>query len=427
MYQRGIIRESDSPWGKSCSKKSLDGTPRYRFCVDHRAINAVTRGDAYPLPNISETLDTLSGSEYFTTLDLCSGYHQVSIEPNDIEKTAFTLPGHHYEFVRMPFGLCDAPATFQRLMDTVLIGIKDEAALVYHDDIIIFSNSLEQHAERLDKVLQRLDDANLYIHLPKCTFAVKEVEYLGHIASNEGVKPDLKKISAVANYPRPHNVRAFLGLVGYYRRFIKNFACRTEPLTELLKKEVKFEWKQQQETAFLDLTNALCTKHVLRYPDFSKPFILSTDASGIAIGAVLSSQLHDGVEHPIAYASRQLNKPEKNYDATERELLALVWATKYFRCYLYGRKFTAVTDHSALRWMLSLRDPSSRQTRWALRLSEFDYDVVHKPGNKHANVDALSRHVNAIITPLLSKQDLIHGQKQDEFCLKQKRRTQNDQ
>lgn len=165
----------------------------------------------------------------------------------------------------------------------------------------------------------------------------------------------------------------------------------------------------------------MCNKPVLKYPDFSKPFILSTDASGIAIGAVLS-QLHEGNEHPIAYASRQLNKAEKNYGATERELLALVWATKYFRCYLYGRKFTAITDHSALRWMLSLKDPSSRLTRWALRLSEFDYDVAHKPGKKHANADALSRHVNTVITPLLSKQDIIREQKCDAFCLEQKRR-----
>lgn len=303
-------------------------------------MNAITRGDAYPLPNITETLDTLSGSQYFTTLDLCSGYHQVEVELADIEKTAFTLPGHHYEFVRMPFALCNAPATFQRLMDTVLIGIKGESALVYLDDIIVYSSTLEQHVECLEQVLKRLDHANLYIQLPKCTFAVNEVEYLGHVVSGEGVKPDPKKIAAVVNYPRPKNERdiiAFIGLIGYYRRFIKDFASRTKPLTELLKKDSKFEWTESQEKAFKELTKALCTKPVLCYPDFSKPFIVSTDASSIAIGAVLS-QLHNGNEHPVAYASRQLNKAEKNYGATERELLALVWVTKYFRCYLYGRK-----------------------------------------------------------------------------------------
>lgn len=431
MHQKGIIRESDSPWGSPVvivSKKSLDGTPKYRFCVDYRALNAITRGDAYPLPNITETLDSLNGSQFFTTLDLCSGYHQVRMEPTDIEKTAFTLPGHHCEFVRMPFGLCNAPATFQRLMDTVLLGIKGESALVYLDDIIVYSSTLDQHAERLRNVLERLNCANLYVQLPKCTFAVREVEYLGHIVSGDGVKPDPKKIAAVANYPRPQNardVRAFLGLVGYYRKFIKDFAGRTKPLTELLKKDSRFEWAKSQEIAFKDLTKALCHKPVLRYPDFSKPFIVSTDASGTAIGAVLA-QSHNGNEHPIAYASRQLNKAEKNYGATERELLALVWATKYFRCYLYGRKFTAVTDHSALRWMLSLRDPSSRLTRWALRLSEFDYNVVHKPGKKHANADALSRHVNAIVTPLLSKQDVKNKQTQDDFCLKQQRNVPNN-
>lgn len=426
MCEKGIIRHSDSPWASPVvivSKKSQDGSPKYRFCIDYRALNAITRGDAYPLPNIVETLDNLNGSMYFSTLDLYSGYHQVAMDPQDIEKTAFTIPGKHFEFVKMPFGLCNAPATFQRLMDNILMGIKGEEALVYLDDIIIYGNSIEQHTERLNKVLKRLEEANLYVQLTKCTFAVTEVEYLGHIVSRDGVKPDPKKIKSIVEYPQPKTVkdiRAFLGLTGYYRRFIKNFADIAKPMTELTKKEKDFSWGQSQQKAFETLRNSLCHEPVLRYPDFSKPFLLSTDASSVAIGAILS-QMHNGQEHPVAYASRQLNKAERNYGATERELLALVWATKHFRCYLYGNKFTAITDHSALKWMLSLKDPSSRLTRWALRLSEFDYEVIHKPGKRHSNADALSRYINTVAIPFISKQDLIREQQYDTFCTKKRK------
>lgn len=421
MLTKGIIRPSTSPWSSPVvivSKKSPDGSPKYRFCVDYRALNAITRGDAYPLPNIVETLDHLHNSVYFTTLDLYSGFHQVRMSPDDIEKTAFSIPDQHYEFQNMPFGLCNAPATFQRLIDSILMGIKGEEALVYLDDIIVFSSTIEQHAERLNKVLSRLETANLYAQLSKCVFAANEVEYLGHIVTNNGILPDPKKISSIKKYPKPRTVKeiqAFLGLVGYYRRFIKNFAEIAKPLTELTKKDVKFNWDSTQEEAFQTLTNSLCCEPVLKYPDFTQPFILSTDASLIAIGAVLS-QLYNGQEHPVAFASRQLNKAERNYSTTERELLALVWATKYFRCYLYGRKFTVVTDHAALKWMLSLKDPSSRLTRWALRLSEFDYEVVHKPGKRHTNADALSRIVNTIALPYLSRREIAIEQQKDEFC-----------
>uniref|UniRef100_A0A1B6DY26 Reverse transcriptase domain-containing protein n=1 Tax=Clastoptera arizonana TaxID=38151 RepID=A0A1B6DY26_9HEMI len=222
MLNKGIIRPSTSPWSSPVvivNKKSPDGTPKYRFCVDYRALNAITHGDAYPLPNIVETLDCLNNSIYFTTLDLYSGFHQVKMVEEDIEKTAFSLPGCHYEFKNMPFGLCNAPATFQRLMDSILFGIKGEEALVYLDDIIVFSNSMEQHAERLGKVLNKLENSNLYAQLSKCVFAVNEVEYLGHIVSDKGIQPDPKKIVAIKNYSKPRTVKeiiAFIGLVGYF-------------------------------------------------------------------------------------------------------------------------------------------------------------------------------------------------------------------
>ena len=335
----------------------------------------------------------MADTKYFSKIDLFSGFWQVEIEEKDKEKTSFCTPFGSYEYNRMAFGLVGAPSTYQRLMDGILSGLKGISCFVYLDDIIIFSSNIMEHANRLSEVLQRLRDANLKAHPLKCSFAVDSIEYLGHIVTKDGVLPDPAKIKAIREFPTPNTptqVRSFLGLVGYYRRHISNFAKIAKPLTDLTRKDKTFEWKEEQQQAFNILRKALCTEAILKYPDFKRSFILATDASGVALGAVLS-QKHGEIEHPIAYASRVLNKAEQSYSVTERELLALVWATKYFRCYLYGRKFTAITDHAALKWLLSLKDPSSRLLRWTLRLSEFEFDVQYKPGKKHNNADALSR------------------------------------
>lgn len=422
MLDREIIAPSSSPWSAPVilvPKKSNGGEVRYRFCTDFRGLNQITKTDAYPLPLIVETLETLGRSRFFSTLDLASGYHQIPIWPGDCEKTAFSTLGGHYEYRKMAFGLVNAPATFQRLMDHLLAELKGEECLVYLDDIVIFSATIGEHGARLDRVLTRLQNANLKVNLSKCSFAQEEVKYLGHVVSAEGLKPDPEKIKAVRDYPVPKSVKelkSFLGLAGYYRRFIPRFADTAKPLTSLLKQEAPYSWGLEQERAFEALRKALCADSLLIYPDFKDPFILATDASGVALGAILS-QVRDGKERPIAYVSRQLNAAERNYSTTERELLAVVWATAQFRCYLLGRTFTLQTDHSALKWMLRLKDPSARLTRWALRLAEFSYEVVHRPGLKHQHADALSRAVGTIqSSPTPEELRFRREQQRDSWC-----------
>uniref|UniRef100_A0A146M517 RNA-directed DNA polymerase n=1 Tax=Lygus hesperus TaxID=30085 RepID=A0A146M517_LYGHE len=432
MLEAGVIRHSDSPWSAPVvlvPKKSTDGTVKYRFCTDFRGLNGVTRKDAYPLPAINETLERLGRSRYFSTLDLASGYHQIPVAPEDQAKTAFTTAGGHFEYARMPFGLCNAPATFQRLMDRLLASIKEVECFVYLDDVIIFGETVEEHLERLGHVLDRLRAANLKVSLPKCRFLHEEVDYLGHVVTRDGVQPDPKKVEAVKAFPRPRNqqeLKSFLGLSNYYRRFQPGYASLAKELTRLLGKGQVFQWGPEQEASFQALKDGLCSNQVLIYPDYRDPFLVSTDASDTAMGAVLS-QIRDGEERPICYASKQFNAAEANYSATERELRAVVYAVQQFRCYLYGRTFTLITDHSALRWLMSLKDPSARLTRWALRLQEYDFKVVHKPGKRHTNVDTLSRipkdaqagegpRVGSLTQPKRTgrKEDLVWGELDEE-------------
>ncbi|XP_025267772.1 uncharacterized protein LOC112639094 [Camponotus floridanus] len=310
------------------------------------------------------------------------------------KKTAFSTPHGHYEFNRMPFGLKNAPATFQRLMDQVLSGLQGAELFVYLDDIVLYASSLREHELKFNKLAERLKKANLRLQPDKCEFLRKEVGYLGHIISDKGVKPDPEKIRAVRDFPRPKhakNIKQFLGLAGYYRKFIPNFSKLAFPLTELLKKDREFKWNPEQEQAFTTLRDSLCTQPVLQYPDFTKPFVLTTDASGYAIGGILS-QGTIGKDLPIAYASRLLNDAEKNYSTIEKELLAIVYCVNHFRPYLYGRKFALVTDHKPLVWLHSVKDPTSRLVRWRLKLAEYEYEVTYKAGKTNVNADALSRN-----------------------------------
>ena len=397
MERQGIIKKSSSPWNAPLlvvpKKLDASGIRKWRVVVDFRKLNNVTVGDAFPIPNITDILDRMGNSKYFTTLDLASGFHQVPINPEDSQKTAFSSTFGHFEFTRMPFGLKGAPATFQRLMNSVLSGLNGIRCFVYLDDVVIFGSSLEDHNYKLIDVLKRFRKFNLKIHPDKCEFLRKEVQYLGHVISEDGIKPDPSKISSVKDFPIPENVKAvksFLGLAGYYRKFIKNFSEIVYPVTKLLKKDQPFIWTESQQNAFDKLKNMLTTAPILQYPDFKRKLILTTDASGVALGAILS-QGEPGDDLPIAYASRTLNKPECNYSTIEKELLAIVWGIQHFRPYLYGREFLIVTDHKPLKWLENNTDLSSRLLRWRLKLEEYSYKIEYKKGKNNTNADALSR------------------------------------
>lgn len=361
--------------------------------IDYRKLNEKTISDRYPLPNITDILDKLGKCMYFTTLDLASGFHQIEVNPKDAPKTAFSVEFGHYEFVRMPFGLKNAPSTFQRVMDHVLGELQGKICLCYMDDIIVFSTSLQEHIISLNKVFTKLREANLKVQLDKSEFLHKEIAFLGHIVTSEGVKPNPDKIKAIQNFPIPRNekqIKSFLGLLGYYRKFIKNFALITKPMTECLRKDSVINLNETYINCFEKCKKLLCEDPILQYPDFEQPFLVTTDASNVAIGAILSQGII-GQDLPICYASRTLTKTEQNYSTVEKELLAIVWATKYFRPYLFGRKFTIITDHKPLTWLFSLKEPNSKLVRWRLKLEEFDYNIIYKKGIQNANADALSR------------------------------------
>ncbi|KAL0128587.1 hypothetical protein PUN28_003742 [Cardiocondyla obscurior] len=393
-----IIKPSQSPYNTPIwivpKKNDSQGNKRWRMVLDFRSLNEKTFGDAYPLPNIVDILDQLGGARYFSVCDLASGFHQIKMDPKDSHKTAFTTPFGHYEFERMPFGLKNAPATFQRLMDLVLTGLQGRELFVYMDDIVIYAKTLEEHERKYHLLIQRLREANLKLQPDKCEFLKSKVTYLGHVISKDGVTPDPKKLEAVKLFPRPKtpkNIKQFLGLAGYYRRFIPSFSKLAKPLTVLLKNDTAFEWTSNQEEAFELLKQKLCEEPVLQYPDFSQPFILTTDASGLAVGGILS-QGKINKDQPVAYASRTLIDNEVKYDTYEKEALAIVYCVKHFRPYLYGRKFTLVTDHKPLLWFKHAQDANMRILRWRLKLAEYDYDVVYKAGKTNVNADALSRN-----------------------------------
>lgn len=397
MLENKIIQPSNSPYNSPLwivpKKPDQSGKQKWRLVIDYRRLNEKTVDNKYPLPNISALLDKLGRSNYFSCIDLKNGFHQIPMHKNSIAKTAFSTDTGHFEFIRMPFGLKNGPPTFARLMSEVLSGIPH--CVTYLDDIIVFSTGLEEHINDLKSVFNRLRAANLKIQPDKTTFCKKEVNYLGHIVTPDGIKPDPNKISAIKKFPIPRTVKeikSFLGLVGYYRKFISNFANLTKPLTRCLKKKTKINLKDPEYiNCFEKCKNLLSNAPILKYPDFEKPFILTTDASNVALGAVLS-QNHNGDNLPVAYASRTLSDTEQNLSTIEKEMLAIIFGTTYFRPYLYGRKFKLYTDHRPLVWLSSLKEPNAKLLRWKIKLSEYNFDINYKPGKENVIADALSRN-----------------------------------
>ena len=392
MLRKDVIQPSSSPWASGIVMvQKKDGSKR--FCVDYRRLNDVTLKDAYPLPRIDASLDQLSGAQWFSCLDLNSGYWQVEVEEQDRQKTAFASRQGLFEFKVMPFGLCNAPATFERLMETVLTGLNWKICLIYLDDIIVIGKTFEEMIKNLDQVLDKLYQAGLKLKSRKCQLFSREVEFLGHVISQEGIKTDPKKTEAVRTWPKPaniHSLRSFLGFCSYYRRFIPDFAAIAKPLHRLTEKGAAFVWTEECSKAFESLKQKMVKAPVLAHPDFSQGFILDTDASDLAIGAVLSQKI-EGQERVIAYASRTLTKSERRYCVTRKELLALVNFVKYFRHYLYGKSFTARTDHGSLRWLMNFKNPEGQIARWIEVLSAYNMKIEHRPGRLHRNADGLSR------------------------------------
>lgn len=436
LLHDGIIRPSKSPYNSPIwvveKKMDASGTKKYRMVIDFKKLNAVTVSDTYPIPDISSTLASLGNSKFFTTIDLTSGFHQIKMREGDIPKTAFSTMNGKYEFTRLPFGLKNAPAIFQRMIDDVLKEYIGKICYVYIDDIIIFGGQNEkEHLANVSRIFSKLEKSNLRINLDKTEFLKKETEFLGYIITSQGIKPDSKKVLAIQRLKPPENLKelkGFIGLTSYYRRFIKDFAQIAKPLTKLTRgenaqikanqsKKINIKLNEQELVAFKNLKELLSSSEILIFPDFNKPFLLTTDASNYAIGAVLS-QGEIGKDRPITYISRSLNQTEENYATNEKEMLAIVWALDNLRNYLYGaKKIKIITDHQPLTFTLSNRNNNAKLKRWKARIEEYNYEIIYKPGSTNKVADALSRlplEVNVLVS---SSSDTGHSAEEDSSDL----------
>jgi Reverse transcriptase (RNA-dependent DNA polymerase)/RNase H-like domain found in reverse transcriptase/Integrase zinc binding domain/Chromo (CHRromatin Organisation MOdifier) domain/Integrase core domain/Retroviral aspartyl protease len=392
---KGFIRASTSPAAAPILfVKKKDGS--LRLCVDYRGLNKITIKNRYPLPLISELFDRIGNAQYFTKIDLRDAYHRLRMAAGQEWKTAFRCRYGHFEYCVMPFGLTNAPASFQSLMNHTLHDMLDKTCVAFLDDILIYSNTLEEHKKHVKQVLRCLRKAKLFAKPQKCVFHTQEVEFLGFIISPKGLKMDPAKTESIRSWPSPksvHDIQVFLGFANFYRRFIKRYSRITTPITRLLKKGVKFHWSKEAQLAFEKLKRAFASAPILRHFDSAKPSILETDASDYALGCVISQRDQDGRLHPVAFHSRKFSPPELNYGIPDKEMLAVITAFKEWRPWLEGARHpaTVLTDHKNLAWFTEAREYNRRQARWAEYLAGFDFMIVYRPGKKGGKPDALSR------------------------------------
>ena len=392
----GIIERSNSSWASPVNLvKKEDGS--IRITIDYRRLNQVTVKDSYPLPIISEILSTLSKAKYFSKFDLSNGYYQIMIEPHSRHYTAFVCQEGLFQYIGMGMGLTGATGTFQRFMNNILGDYIGSICYVYLDDVIVFSRSLQDHEQHVFLILERLKLAGLQLKPAKCELVVTETLFLGHIVSEGCIKPNPKKIKALADFERPSSIKtiqAFVGLGSYYRRFIKNFAAIAKPLFEVTaNNNKKFFWNERCEDAFQKIRSALTNETVMSQPDFAKPFIVECDASQYGIGAVLSQNKSEQnqLDRPIAYFSASLNKSQQKWSVSERELFAIVRSVEFWNEFLYGTTFKIFSDHRPLRYILTSQKPCSRLCRWLIRLQNYTFTIEYKRGINNNNADALSR------------------------------------
>eukprot|EP00877_Chromochloris_zofingiensis_P000206 jgi/Chrzof1/10186/Cz04g31320.t1 len=393
LLDKGWIRPSSSAFGAPVLfARKKDGT--LRLCIDYRALNAVTVKNRYPLPRIDELFDTVRGASVYTRLDLASAYHQIPMAPGDVHNTAFQTRYGQFEFLVMPFGLCNAPSTCQSLMHKIFAPHLDEFVCIYLDDILVYSRSMDEHLEHLRVVLSVLREHKLFAKRKKCEFAKASLSFLGHVLSKDGIQVDVSKVQAILDWPQPtdvHELRSFLCMCSYYCRFVPQFAKVAAPLTDLTRNNRSLqEWDVPQQAAFDTLKHLLTTAPVLKQPYPSKPFVLHTDASDFAIGGVLMQE-HDGHLHPCAYYSRKLSEAEAKPGAYGREMLSVVDNVRHFEHYMDGQHVTVQTDHQAIEWFWKQKSLTKQQVRWMAALQAYDLQLKYIQGRANLVADALSR------------------------------------
>lgn len=398
MLALDVVEPSNSSW---CSpvllvKKSNND---YRFCFDGRKLNSVTKRDCYPLPHVDRILNMLRDAKFISSIDLRSAFWQIPLDDESKPKTAFAVPSRGlFQFKVLPFGLSNSAQVQQRFMDKILGPLLEPKVFTYLDDIIVTSSTFAEHIEILNEVCSRLTKANLTINLDKCKFFCKSLKYLGFIVDENGLKTDPDKVQTMVNYARPRTsteIKRFVAMCSWYRRFVPNFSALVSPLNDLIKgkgKRQAIKWNDSAESSFLAIKEALISAPILSTPDFSLPFTIQCDATNTAVAGLLS-QVQDGHERIISFASRTLSKAERNYTCTERECLAVIFCCEKFRPYIEGTKFNVITDHYSLLWLRNLKDPTGRLSRWAMKLSQYDCDIAHRKGKLHVVADALSRAV----------------------------------